>query len=86
MPITPKISLLKFSRKTRNAVCAASDGLPGLGLWLERIRDIGDPLLTEAVDGIWCGRDGREIIDLPGSKSSLCVGWYNGNVEFSYLS
>ena len=77
---------MTFTRKTRNAVCKTSDGLPSLGTWLERVRALGDPTLTEAVEGIWCGKEGRETIDLPGTKSMLCVGWYSGKVEWSYLS
>lgn len=77
---------VKFSQKTRNAVCDASKGLPTVGEWLERIRAIGDASLTEAVEGIWCGKEGRETLDLTGSRSMLVVGWYNGKVEFSYVS
>lgn len=77
---------IKFPRKTRNAVCDAGNGLPSVGLWLDRIRCIGDPMLVEAIEGIWCGREGRVSIDLPGSRTMLCMGWYNGKVEWSYLS
>jgi len=81
-----KTPAIKFSQATRNAVCKASDGLPLLGIWLTRIEAIGDPLLSEAIEGIWCGRDGRSTLELPGSNSMLCVGWHNGRVEFSYIS
>lgn len=77
---------IKFGKRTRNAVCAASDGLPSLGAWLDRIRAIGDPALDAAIEGIWCGRDGRATIDMPGTRSMLCVGWHNGRVEWSYIS
>lgn len=77
---------VKFDRKTRNAVCKASDHGPDLGTWLARIRAIDNPLLTEAVDGIWCGRSGEVRLDLPGANAMLCMGWYNGKVEWSYVS
>jgi hypothetical protein len=77
---------VKFSKATRTAVAAASDGRPSLGDWLNRIRALGDPVLTEAIDGIWCGREGRVSLDLPGSNAMLCMGWYEGKVEWSYLS
>lgn len=77
---------VKFSKATRNAVCKASDGLPLLGVWLNRIHDLNDPALTEAIDGIWCGRGGRVTVDIPGSNSMLCMGWHNNRVEWSYLS
>jgi hypothetical protein len=77
---------LRFTRAERNAVCATSDGLPTLGAWLDRVRSLNHPLLTEAVEGIWCGREGRITIDLPGTPSMLCVGWHNARVEWSYLS
>jgi hypothetical protein len=44
------------------------------------------PVLTEAVEGIWCGREGRVTLELPGYRSMLCMGWYQGRVEFAYLS
>ncbi len=75
-----------FGRSVRNAVASASDGGPSLGTWLDRIRSVGEPTLVEAIEGIWCGRSGRQVIDLDGSRSSLCVGWHEGRVEFSYLS
>lgn len=77
-----------FTRKTRNDVARASDGSPVLQAWLDRITAIGHPLLTAAVDGIWCGRSGRVTTQLSHGDSvlTLCVGWYNGRVEFSYLS
>ena len=77
---------MKFTKRERNAVAKTSDGGPDIGTWLNRIRALGNPLLTEAVEGIWCGKEGRETIDLPGTKSMLCVGWYSGKVEWSYLS
>ena len=84
-PRTPRFPV-KFSRATRRAVAAASDGGPALGTWLNRIHALNDPALTDAIEGIWTGRTGRETLDLPGSNSMLVVGWYNGRVEFSYLS
>lgn len=81
-----KTPAIKFTKAVRNAVCKASDNQPSLSEWLNRIQAINDPLLTEAIEGIWCGRDCRVSLDLPGSKSMLCVGWYNGRVEWSYIS
>jgi hypothetical protein len=77
---------VKFSKPVRIAVAKASDGLPDLGTWLTRIRNLNDPVLTEAIEGIWCGRSGRVTLDLPDSNSMLAMGWYNGRVEWSYLS
>ena len=77
---------MKFDKKTRNAVAKASDGGPDLGTWLARIRALENPLLTGAIEGIWCGRGGRVALDLPDTKSLLCMGWYNGRVEWSYIS
>lgn len=71
--------------RMRRAVAAASDGLPRLQTWIDRVSAI-DPIFATAVDGVWCGSDGREAIDLPGTRSMLCVGWYRGHVEYSYLS
>lgn len=77
---------VKITRGLRNQVAATSDGGPDLGTWLARVRALDVPVLTEAVEGIWCGRDGKETLDLGGCKSMLVVGWHNGRVEFSYLS
>jgi len=77
---------VKFDKKTRNAVAKASDGGPSLGTWLSRIEAIQNPVLGQAIDGIWCGRSGEARLDLPESNSLLCVGWYHGRVEWSYIS
>ena len=74
---------VKFSKATRRAVAKTSDGGPDLGTWLSRIRGINDSVLTEAIDGIWCGRTGEVRIDLPESNALLCMGWYQGRVESS---
>ena len=78
--------MVKFSARTRRLVATSSDGGPSIAVWLERIRAIQDDRLTDAIDAIWCGREGRETIDLPDTKSMLCVGWYHGRVEYCYLS
>jgi hypothetical protein len=80
------MATVKFDRKTRNAVAGASDNGPSLGTWLTRIRAIENPLLVDAVEGIWCGRSGEARLEIEGANSMLCVGWYNGRVEWSYLS
>jgi hypothetical protein len=69
----------------RNAVATTSNGLPTVADWLTRIESLNDAALTDAVRGIWCGRDGREVLNVD-SRSSLVVGWYSGRVEFAYLS
>jgi hypothetical protein len=86
MVINNTAAALKVTRSLRNKVASTSDNGPSLGIWLDRVRAIGEPALTEAVEGIWCGREGRATMDLPGVKSMLVVGWYNGRVEFTYLS
>lgn len=78
----PKI----FPNCLKNKVAKTSDGLPELGTWLERIRNLNVPELTTAIEGIWCGRDGQSTMDIPDAKSMLVVGWHHGRVEFSYLS
>jgi hypothetical protein len=83
---TPKTPALKFSKALRNAVCKTSDGRPNLQTWLDRVSALNVPVLTEAIAGIWCGRTGTTTIDLKGSKSMLCVGWYEGKVEWTYIS
>lgn len=77
---------IRFDKKTRRAVCVASDRLPSVNEWLQRILAIEHPALTEAIQGVWCGRDGEARLDVPGSNSLLCVGWHNSKVEWSYLS
>ena len=69
----------------RNAVAATSNGCPTVADWLTRIESLNDADLTESVRGIWCGRDGREVLNVD-SRSNLVVGWYSGRVEFAYLS
>ena len=76
----------RFTRKTRNAVASASDHGPTLGDWLSRIEAIGDEDLSGAIEGIWCGRSGRVALDMAGTTSSLCMGWYESHVEYSYIS
>ena len=80
------MAAVKFSKSIRNKVAKASDNGPSVGEWLDRIRTINDPALTEAIEGIWCGRDGEARLDIAESKSMLCMGWYNKRVEWSYLS
>jgi len=77
---------VKLKTSTRTAVAKASEGGPDLGTWLNRIRALDVPVLTEAISGIWCGRNGHETIDLPGCSGMLVVSWYNGRVETSYVS
>ncbi len=83
---TGRVARSRFSPATRRAVCDAADGRPLLGFWLHRISLIGDSRLTSAIDGVWTGLEGRATLDLPDTGSMLCVGWYNGFVEWSYIS
>lgn len=83
---TTKTPLVSFSKKIRNAVGKASDGLPSVGEWLTRIEKIGDPFLNAAIEGIWAGRSGEVRIEMPGTRSLLCVGWHEKRVEWSYIS
>ena len=69
----------------RNAVAATSQGLPTVADWLVRIEALNDADLTESVRGVWCGRDGREVVPVD-ARVNLVVGWYAGRVEFAYLS
>ena len=83
---TMATAAVKITKTLRNQVAATADGGPDLGTWLKRVEALDVPVLDEAVEGIWCGRSGRVTQDLPGLKSMLCMGWYNGRVEFCYLS
>ena len=73
-------------------VAETSTGLPSLSVWLDRIAAIGNEHLTEAIDGIWCGRDGCVRLSLPDPlkpatmSAFLCMGWHEGKVEFCYLT
>ena len=80
------MALERFGKRERRLVAEASEGGPSLGTWLERIRAIGNTHLTTAIEGIWCGSTGSSTIEMPGTTSLLCVGWYHGRVEFSYIS
>ena len=82
----PATVTIRFDKKTRNAVCDTAKGMPSLGEWLSRIEALDVPLLSEAISGIWCGKEGRVALEIRGAKSMLCMGWYRGKVEWSYLS
>jgi len=69
----------------RNAVAATSSGLPTVADWLTRIESLNDADLTESVRGIWCGREGRAVVNVD-TRVNLVVGWYAGRVEFAYVS
>lgn len=75
-----------FPRSLRRAVCKTSDGRPDLGTWLNRVRNLNDPDLTAAAEGIWCGRSGDARIDMPGTTSMLVVQWHETRVETAYIS
>jgi hypothetical protein len=84
----------------RVAVAEAAAGQPTLQEWLDRIGRIDDARVREAVAGIWTGREGRVqyVIegsgarmpgsdqDRPGTERVIVVGWYDGKVEYSYVS
>lgn len=72
-------------RQMRNVVAESVDGLPTLQQWLDRIAAHGG-VLAAAVEGIWCGREGRASLEIDGTRSLLIVGWYEGRVEFAYVS
>jgi hypothetical protein len=76
----------RFTRKLRNGVATASDHRPTLSDWLGRIEALGDDDLSVAIEGIWCGRSGQVVLEMAGTTSCLCVAWYNGRVESSYIS
>jgi hypothetical protein len=78
-------TMVKFSRALR-AKARTSDGRPTVSDWLTRVSGLHEPLLTEAIEGIWTGREGRAALELTGTKTMLCVGWYAGKVEWTYLS
>ena len=69
----------------RREVVEATKGLPTLQSWIERIAAICQPL-ADAVEGIWCGEEGRASIYVEALGKTLVVGWYHGKVEYSYLA
>ena len=78
------------ARALRNAVTRATADLPTLQVWLDRMAQIS-PLMAEAVEGIWTGRDGTARIEV-GTRHMLVVGWHRRDgqdesiVEYAYLS
>jgi hypothetical protein len=72
------------SRQVRDAVAKAADGRPTLQVWLDRVSAVS-PECATAVEGIWCGRDGRSVLEF-NAWHNLVVGWYAGRVEYSYVS
>ncbi len=63
----------------------AAKSLPTVTEWLARIEAIQNQALSQSIEGIWCGREGRVVIPVS-PQSDLIVGWYNGKVEYSYLT
>jgi hypothetical protein len=86
MDIIARRSVARRIAALRNDIAACSTGLPTVQVWLDRVACVGHPAISAAVEGIWCGRDGREVLDVEGLDLKLVVGWHNGKVEFSYLS
>ena len=72
-------------KKLRDRVSDAATNLPTVTEWLARMEAIQDQALSRSIEGIWCGREGRAVISVS-PQSDLIVGWYNGKVEYSYLT
>jgi hypothetical protein len=75
---------MAITKTTRNAIAQAAAGLPTLQTWIDRVSAIG-PEAAEAVEGIYCGRDGRGSFEF-GPRNLIVVGWHEGRVEYSYVS
>ena len=73
-------------RELRHQVAELADRRLSLTDFLVAVAKLDDAL-REAVDGIWCGREGRETcdVDISGPRM-LVVGWHEKRVEYAYLS
>ncbi len=69
----------------RNAVLAVTKDMPGLQTALDRIGALC-PELQYAVEGIWCGSEGRESILIPAWDVRLVIAWDHGKAENAYIS
>lgn len=69
----------------RRQITTATSDLPMLQTWIDRVAAI-HPDLATAVEGIYCGTDGRMREGVPNTNKVLVMGWHNGRVEFGYLS
>lgn len=72
-------------RALKKQVATLAAGRPTLSDWLAQVAAIS-PVLAEAVEGIWTGREGSVKQMLRGGRHMLVVGWYAGRVEYSYVS
>lgn len=72
------------TKDLRNRVAASTSDLPTLAEWLVRMSTQA-PELRDAIEGIYCGRDGRMIESID-SRHNLVAGWHDGRVEYAYVS
>jgi hypothetical protein len=76
----------KIRTQINNKLADISNARLALGEWINRAAEL-HPDVSAALEGIWCGREGNVTIELPAEwKAFLCMGWYNGKVEWSYIS
>jgi hypothetical protein len=91
----------RINRETKSAVTAAekrkekhrlnkrlatlANKRMSLSDWLKAASEMHEDLHT-ALEGIWCGTEGRQTTVMPGWNAMICVGWYNGKVEWAYIS
>lgn len=53
--------------KIKQGVAQAAQGLPSVSAWLDHVAAV-HPVIAEAVDGIWTGRDGKAVQMLRGGR------------------
>jgi hypothetical protein len=76
--------------RIKKVVLDATDGRPNLSEFLSRITGL-HPDLDEAIEGIYCGADGRVTEPIGDWKRNICFGWHSTGgrkhaVEWAYVS
>jgi hypothetical protein len=86
--------MVKPDRKEMNlikrVVLTAADGRPNVSEFLARLKGV-HPDLDAALDGIYCGHDGRVSETVGDWNRSICFGWHSTEsrshvVEYAYLA
>jgi hypothetical protein len=53
--------------------------------FIDACHELNDAKLEAALDGIWCGQEGR-MSEPYDDKHNLTVGWCYGRLEFAYVA
>lgn len=69
----------------RDMVALSTRNRPTVQEWLNNVSGMATEL-SDAVEGIWCGKEGSERIEVPALDCYLIVQWCYGRVEVAYLS